>query len=997
MHTLHPSARVALAGVMLLAVSILASCGNNDPATQSNNTQVDMAPDLPVDMGPPSCTTNDECTGDWAGAHCIEGVCETCEAGTLDCVCFVNGSCDAMLSCDDDDICEACVPGTQGCPCDAGSCVDDLVCGGDDVCVPDSCTLGALNCPCDAGNCAGDDAYCGPMNTCLACSSDIAGCPCDAGEVCQGANFCDAGTCAACPDTDAPDGCACQQNLDCATGLACDDDDRTCRTPKTCAELCLANQLCDVSGAGDPVCVPNACVDGYTWDGTACVMQQIETCDGRDASIDKSVECDGLNKVCVETGRQSAVCVDTCAIIGDTCAMQNRDCDEGDVDADAACGICRLGYADDGNGACVVDTTVNCSPASGTSILAACQARNQVCVEITGGGAECGGCLNDTYVFDPSRNACVQGQTCGGVVCASDEYCDYPQTGGPPVCTTIPGSCAGSEAFDAGTSACIACTESCGVDGAHPVTIDGACVCAEDLFCAYQYDGAGDRCVTNGSTPCANGEAFDSTNNSCITCNITCGDDEGERARAWVLSTKDGSCTCETQEGYYVPFGGASKPLRCDADVDGWINSTANQTFEVARDARDAATLSNFRCELRQIDAVVLENEWGQKRHVSLCGNDLVDYEPGPPPACGNGFTRLTLFEADKLDSDDAITLDDTNFPLYGGRKLAASEVNALTKACVSENGDFNLNGVEDLREEQSVERTRINGLTFTSDEEFVFHSMAHFLELHRTRYVRPARAGEAGRYVISERSRCDAGADFALGYTRGEYWRQCSRSRRATWDQSALSYNGYDFAKWGCSAQPSGTCAIESPPLTGMDTDNDRVEDHGLCDNRAAGLLPLGNTPWRGMNHHSQFQCVVLKGASPSGNHERLLTDTLFEPNMPSSGSYVFNDCAANACAAGMIGCAESLGQGALQPRATQLGCVVETRSSASIGDVGFLSARYTPEGKPPPSLAPTNEAASTSRTAPMASTIGTPSALVTMRTPMGCSRQATPATSAR
>jgi len=939
--------RFSCNAAMLMALSaLLVSCGREDDKGSTSKKDMGMADMVMADMkgDPQSCETSDDCTGDAAGWSCVAGTCTDCEPGDLECACFANGTCGAGQLCGDDNICVACEAGVENCPCDGGSCQAGLVCSASDVCVPDSCEPGDLDCPCDGGACNGIDDYCNEMDVCKACSSDIAGCGCDPDGTCQGSNYCDDQTvCQQCPADDKPESCVCQRDSDCAQGLACDDVENTCRPKQTCAELCLPNQLCDESVAGDPLCIPNTCVDGFIWDGTMCVMQGVTTCDGRDGSIDRTMECDSLGKSCVEVGPGSAVCVDTCDVIGETlCAMQHRDCDESELDEDATCGTCKPGYMDDGAGSCVRDTAANCAPLGALgSIASACEMRNQICVPDAVNGAVCGECINDGYTYDPASNACVETVFCGGEVCGADEYCSYPQTGGPPMCVVVPGSCGMNEAYDETTTTCVTCAEMCNDQGAHPVTVNGECVCESDLYCAYQFDGSGDRCIGPSST-CADGEV-ETPQGQCMACNISCGE-EGERNRSWAYTTVDGSCICETQEGYYLPFGGASQPLKCDADGDGWINRTAYETYNVARMQNDQAILANFRCEFRQIDKFTLRNEWGQNRHVSLCENELIDYAPGSPSGCATALTRLTLYEADKLDSEDSITVDNTNFPAYGTRKLKASEVNALTKACVSANGDFNLNGVEDLHEEHALDRNRVSGLVFTSDEAFAFHSLSFFTELHQGRYVAPTNAADAGEYVIAERSRCDTA--FPVTYTNtGNYWRNCERSRRGDYDGSMNSYTGFDFAIWGCSDKFDGTCGVQTPVDTGMDLDGDRILDHGLCDQTA----PLANEPWRGMNHHSQFQCVILKDSSADENYEVLRSVDLFTEGDVNSGPYEFHACTADACVAGMTGCQESTTQGTLQPEVPGVTCVAQPGDMTSGGQIGWIAARYTPEGSTP------------------------------------------------
>lgn len=362
---------------------------------------------------------------------------------------------------------------------------------------------------------------------------------------------------------------------------------------------------------------------------------------------------------------------------------------------------------------------------------------------------------------------------------------------------------------------------------------------------------------------------------------------------------------------------------------------------------RDDAVLANFRCDLRRIDRFTLENELRQRRHVSLCENDLIDYAPGSVPVCNapDGLTALTLFESDDLDSDNSINPDDTNFPAYGSRKLRASELNSLTKACVGLTGDFNLNGVEDVTEEHAIEKTRIPGLVFSGDnasEYFAFHSMSYFVELHTGRYVQAVVPSDPGEYVISERSRCEPG--FALTqFVGGGYWQSCHRARRGDFDYSN-SHNGFDFAHWGCAANPNGSCGLPLAPTDASldDLDADRIPDHGVCD----ASDPVPDEPWRGMNHHSQFQCVVLKDPLNTTAQYHLSKDLVFEDGEATPAAYEFNDCVAQDCSAAMMGCEETVTQGVYQPRVTQLKCITRERANVVQDQVGWVAARYIPEG---------------------------------------------------
>ena len=947
---------------MAIVLSMLSGCifKKEDPENTDNNTP-NMADMADMDMGdeadaagdmnePPSddCTVDDDCVGDFEGFYCIADKCTECDSGDLDCVCRANGTCKEDLVCGEDGLCEPCTLGDENCGCDAGACTstDELTleCV-DDVCVENTCVDGDTTCLCDDGACTDANDYCSEMNTCQECSSDVPGCACDSDGTCLGDNYCDDDTtCQVCPEIDKPDGCVCDSNSDCETGLACDEDDRICRPKLECDVLCVPFQECDESGAGDPICIPDTCQMGYTWDNGACVQDMGTTCVGRNGTTDLSATCAMNSKTCVEDATGSAVCVDTCDTLQADCEAQLRDCEPAvNITDDAICGACKPGYADDGAGTCVVDTSQNCSTfGDPDSIADECAARNQECEEIMGGGAQCGACLSG-YEFNTATNSCFEALLCGGVVCGEDEYCSYPQSGAPPSCE--PAACAAGQAYDETAASCVTCNLSCDEEGVYPVTIDGACACASDVFCRYQTDGASNRCFVN---TCADGEAAD-PQGTCNSCAITCGDTAGERARLWPETTIDGTCFCEVQEGYSIPFGGSGAPQECDEDGDGWINSTANATFNTATASSDEAVLANFRCDRREIDRVILQNEWGQQRAISMCGDDLIDYNPDNIPTCTDidGLKSLVLFEADALDDDDAIALNTTQFPASGNRQFAAAELNSLTKACVDLNGDFNSNMVEDIEEEHAIEKTRLSGVTFSGDaasEQFLFHSVSYFVELHRGYYQANINASAPGSYVIAERSRCDA--DFAVGHaSSGEYVSQCTRLRRADF-QYGQSQTGHDFGHWSCTDTADGSCGMFDPPFDASkdDQDGDNIPDHGLCDRSD----PMPNEPWRGMTHHSQFQCVVLKNTVTSGNNHELAVNQVYNSGEATPAPYEFNSCVAEDCSSGIAGCITTTDQGVYQPDSPAITCTQYERDDNEVAQdvVGWVAVRYVPEG---------------------------------------------------
>lgn len=868
--------------------------------------------------------------------ECVAGSCTDCTRGDPGCVCLDSGACNPGALCGSDDLCQPCTLGAELCGCDTGACDDGLTCT-DDVCVEDTCPAGSLDCACDGGACE-TTLYCDSSSLCRACSSDIAGCPCDDQDACGGDNYCDATLCAACPDEDKPATCGCTATDQCAPSLICDAEDFVCRDALACGDLaCLPNQLCEIQStgptAGDAYCVPETCVTGYVWDATAGACAPLPTASCTDASGAPSAEalaCRALDRACVD-GAFGPVCVDTCQTLA--CASARRDCTPGaTITTDAVCGGCEPGYLEV-QGACALDPAATCTAGVPGSIEAACAARFRTCEQYTN-GASCGACTGDRAV-DPRTGQCVEVEACGESECFAGEFCHYPQDGRPPECRL---RCPSGMAMTEG-GACVSCGAlSCGSGEIHGALVDNQCVCEEQVFCAYNSD-SGSRCR---ATPCAPREAVSVLGGACTPCNVTCGNDLGETARVWPWRDQFGGCFCETTDDFYQPYGGGATAMACDQDEDGWINVTAQNAYESARiganNVPDAATLANFRCARRTIDRIRLVNELGQRRDIGLCGTSgtIVDWAPGQAPIeCLNGPNVVTLAESDTLESDSLLSADDIQFPDYGGRKLHAAELNAMTKACVSVDADFNLNGVTDLVEQQPLDRTTLPGST---DAELLFRAASYFVETHQGYYLPPGAGAGPGVYVVEERSRCDA--SFPLGYEVDQgYWRGCERKRNPSFDalSPTASRTTMDFAQFGCT-DATGSCELPPPLTTGTTTDGDLVVDHDVCALRAAGQ-PIADEPWRGMNHHSQFICAQIGAGSA---RYRVAPSDLNGPSVTNPG-FDFNACGAVACA-GEPGCEESIvrDEATNQPLVPSVDCAYTEGTTVPANAVGFVSARY-------------------------------------------------------
>jgi hypothetical protein len=579
------------------------------------------------------------------------------------------------------------------------------------------------------------------------------------------------------------------------------------------------------------------------------------------------------------------VAVARCADLG--CAAENRECVPATSHTDAFCGECVGGAIEDND----VCAEPSCD-AVGTpgSIRETCNALSRVCTETTD-GATCGACFVDYVDVD---GACVPVQTCLDLGCAeanrvctastshSHASCEGCKAGFREidgVCQPIPDAvcdpapAAGSilAECDAENRNCVIRTSGaqCGgcKDGFNENPDTGACetpvICA-DLDCDSQHR----ACVAepNGHcTGCLSGYVEDSVTGDCRTvhtcaditcdngedcaeatanadafCRPDCGDaaiwggtrcepcppcdGPGEVGR-WPWPSATGACICETAPGYFYSLSADVGPFRCDADGDGWVRESARISIESA----DLALRLNARCDLAVVDRVRFIAEGGSSAELLL---------EGPLP----------LFESDRNDDDTILNAiwDVRNFPPWG-RRLKAAELNRLTKVCHDLRMDYNDNGAADVTEWGDMTL----GPTMRPEQK-PFNQLSYFVELHRGWFESPTSGRTYGTYEIAEKSRSASPTipghqKVSLQYAPndGTHWRQCEVRRDSDWQ-------------------------TQGPPI-GMDM---------------AKYADLDQ--WTGMNHHSQFKCLIAD-PDPDGS-----IATQLSPLQMFDGGYRLNRCQA-------------------------------------------------------------------------------------------------------
>lgn len=572
------------------------------------------------------------------------------------------------------------------------------------------------------------------------------------------------------------------------------------------------------------------------------------------------------------------------------CEREGRECISGNGEMDARCGPCLPG-ANEIDSACVPRT---CAPGAAGSIAGQCAGEYRHCIEGSEGEeARCGSCYPG---FKEERGVCREVRSCADLGCFSaNRRCTPAQSHEDASCgecragmLEVGGRCfpvPNATCLDDGSEASI--LEACESEGRSCVAVEGGASCGsclgdlvEDprsrecvpfISCeTLECDGENRHCVedpqgrcgdclpgysedpaTGGCKPvrtcaeieCGPGEqCSEATEVSDAFCHPECGpherwsgsqctpcppcDGEGEDG-VWPAPSATGACICRTLPGYFYSSAGDVGTFPCDADGDGWVRESAR----LAMESEDPAIRANARCSLSTIDAVRLVNERGQTKEVPLA-------------------KPLELYETDRND-DPAILGVHWNrkaLPAYNadGSIVQAHELNRFTKLCHDPRADYNDNGIPDVEEWADHPL----GPAMRPEQQ-PFNQFSYFLELAIGHFEPPAPGREHGTWVIQERPRLATASDgpsvIAISYPEeaDSYWQQCEVRRDP---------------RWG-----------EVPDPVGMDF--------------AAYSAP-GNPDFEGMNHHSQFKCLVVR--------DQVRADSTFEftPTGIASEGFALNRC---------------------------------------------------------------------------------------------------------
>jgi hypothetical protein len=566
-----------------------------------------------------------------------------------------------------------------------------------------------------------------------------------------------------------------------------------------------------------------------------------------------------------------------CDVVSTTCreptsceqagCAQYQLCDQ-PAGADATClADCEDGFGFDGEG-CVP------TPSCDADAPGFVDCGNRVCTELAG-AVDCGDCLP-------------------GLV-ESDGECKENN------CETLCGSNVVCEGEDAGP---IDCETSLCEEGFVPDPIGDGCI--EWRTCADLSCGANEYCLESTPTraaeclvasPCGAKEVATS-DGSCATCSNCFDDGEGAPALPGVTGVGNAGyaegaiCVCDLEDGWFQSIDGEVK--RCDNDGDGWANADILPVLRLEGGNNPFAR--EQRCGIRRVDRFELRSddwrpglETAESRQVSveevatrlgLLGTNAVLSDPA-------GRLYVELIEPESLDVPDALDRRYTTLqpglrlreygdvepePTDGGPspspRFTAAEVNPLTKACNHDDDDLNLDGVRDVSQFQGAYPS--DAVAGVLDALPVFYGMAYFLELNHSWYE-PEVGTPFGKYVIAERKRVSEPDDpLALGLVGPQqegtgYWRECRRSRRASFSMTEKTIN-HDFGLWGECVSDEGACEV----LAGGIAYDGRVLHTENLRDAGPDLGPGGEAVFPGMNHSSQFACRSLDEVPAEERHRR-------------------------------------------------------------------------------------------------------------------------------
>jgi hypothetical protein len=517
---------------------------------------------------------------------------------------------------------ESCNEATDNCSApdpNGSACNDGLYCDGTDTCSGGSCATHSGD-PCPGldgdGDCA--ESCDESADTCIA--ADPNGSACSDGLFCNGADTCSGGNCTAhagspCPGPDGDGNCteSCDESADACTmadpnGSACSDG-LFCNGADTCnAGSCAAHagnpcprpdgdgncaESCDEAGDACTQADPNgsACNDGLFCNGTdscsggSCTTHAGNPCPGPDGDGNCSETCNEAADACTLGDPNGSVCndglycngTDTCS--GGVCATHSGSpCPgpDGDANCTESCNeptdTCT---AADANGSACNDGTF-CNGAD-TCSSGTCSAHAGSACPGPDGDANCAESCNEAAdnctATDPNGSTCGDGVFCNGSDTCSAGSCAV-HLGNP---------CRGPDGDDNCSESCDEAGDTC--TGGDP----NGTPCTDGLFCTGVDTCSGGACAAHSGSPCPgpDGDAncAESCNETTNTCNLP--DPNGSPCNDGAFCNGTDSCMAAT-------CGLHSGPPCPGPDWDGNCAESCNEAADACTAADPDGTLCRF-------------------------------------------------------------------------------------------------------------------------------------------------------------------------------------------------------------------------------------------------------------------------------------------------------------------------------------------------------------------------------------------------------------------
>lgn len=546
-----------------------------------------------------------------------------------------------------------------------------------------------------------------------------------------------------------------------------------------------------------------------------------------------SLGCSSQHRTCEMSDAMEPICGDCLtdyALVGDICLAEGTrcetlDCESGNrqckqMEERAVCSNCLAGFHEKA-GECVRDKNASCMV---SYIVERCGLQNRECKE-DGQGAICGDCkAGYKEVGGVCESTCSE---CSekGKICKMDGTC---------------GECIMGKVDD-------------GMGSCRDVKKCSETDCKDQGPCQEHMDK--DATCVGGTNPCSAkpGTAFLPRTGECVAC----GDFSkvpGCTTNHYPIAAGNETCVCVPEDGYYWDTSaGFNRPVQCDVDQDGWVNTNA-VTMRYSGDS--ILFQASETCNFIEVDRVVLRNDFAQTKTFLIRDPDVA----GDSLTYSDGRARQTIILQETARNDNPELLqqayDNDELEFYNGVKLGAAQLNSISKFCADLGSDYNADGTADALEQQYDGRA-------TNDFE-VLGKFAHFAELHTYSHAPSPDNPNYRQLIIRERPRADLPLRALSTTPPPSSGENCQDGRDN--DGNLLSDCDDPACKGTTACDYWSMCHRFRPPLF-----DDRTAplkpntDFAQFSPSFSQRILTQSVAWHGMTHASQFKCLDYHQTLPA------------------------------------------------------------------------------------------------------------------------------------